>query len=135
MIELNLLKTSKNIKHGFFTRQGGVSSGLFDSLNCGYGSGDDPENVIANRSIVMEQFGLQHKDLNTLSQVHSARVVIAKNKWSLGGRPRADAIVTKIPDLAIGILTADCVPVLFVDPEAKIIGACHAGSGAFERTK
>lgn len=127
MLELNLFKTLKNIKHGFFTRQEGVSSGLFNSLNCGYGSGDDIQNVISNRSIVMKKFGLQYKDLNTLNQIHSARVVIAKNKWTLGERPEADAIVTETPGLAIGVLTADCVPVLFADPEANIIGACHAG--------
>jgi len=113
------------IRHGFFTRLGGVSSGIYASLNCGPGSRDAPENVAQNRSRVAELLGADQSRLLTLFQKHSAEVVVAEKPWKTP--PEADAIVTSMPGLAIGILTADCAPVLFCDGEAGVIGAAHAG--------
>jgi polyphenol oxidase len=113
------------IRHGFFTRLGGVSSGIYASLNCGPGSRDAPENVMQNRSRVAELLGTEQSRLLTLFQKHSAEVVVAEKPWKAS--PEADAIVTMKPGLAIGILTADCAPVLFCDGEAGVIGAAHAG--------
>jgi polyphenol oxidase len=113
------------VRHGFFTRLGGVSSGIYASLNCGPGSRDAPENVAQNRSRVAELLGAEQSRLLTLFQKHSAEVVVAKKPWKTP--PGADAIVTATPGLAIGILTADCAPVLFCDGEAGVIGAAHAG--------
>jgi polyphenol oxidase len=113
------------IRHGFFTRLGGISSGLYASLNCGPGSRDAPENVAQNRSRVAELLGMEASRLLTLFQKHSAEVVVAEKPWKTP--PEADAIVTTKPGLAIGILTADCAPVLFCDGEAGVIGAAHAG--------
>ncbi len=113
------------IRHGFFTRLGGISSGLYASLNCGPGSHDAPENVAQNRSRVAELLGMEASRLLTLFQKHSAEVVVAEKPWKTP--PEADAIVTAKPGLAIGILTADCAPVLFCDGEAGVIGAAHAG--------
>jgi len=113
------------VRHGFFTRLGGVSSGIYASLNCGPGSRDAPENVAQNRSRVAELLGEEQSRLLTLFQKHSAEVVVAEKPWKTP--PEADAIVTSMPGLAIGILTADCAPVLFCDGEAGVIGAAHAG--------
>ena len=113
------------VRHGFFTRLGGVSSGIYASLNCGPGSRDAPENVAQNRSRVAELLGADQSRLLTLFQKHSAEVVVAEKPWKTP--PEADAIVTSMPGLAIGILTADCAPVLFCDGEAGVIGAAHAG--------
>lgn len=127
MITASELSASPDIKHGFFTRQGGVSDGLYHGLNCGYGSGDEPPFVDENRTRAMAMLGVCREDLNTVYQIHSALAVIADKPWSLDNRPKADAIVTKQPGLAIGIMTADCTPVLFADAEAGVIGAAHAG--------
>jgi YfiH family protein len=116
----------------FFTREGGVSEGLFAALNCGYGSGDDPERVRENRRRAMERFELSADALVTLYQVHSPTVVEVEEPWRRGAAPKADGVVTKKRGLALGILTADCAPVLFADAEAGVIGAAHAGwRGAF----
>ncbi len=110
--------------HGFFTRQGGVSRGLYDSLNCGPGSKDDPSAVAANRAIVAETLGAL--DLRTVYQTHSADVVhVTDAAWP--DRPRADAMVCTTPGIALGALAADCAPVLFADVSAGVIGAAHAG--------
>lgn len=110
--------------HGFFTRQGGVSTGLYDSLNCGPGSKDDPTAVSANRAIVAETLGAL--DLRTVYQTHSAKVVhVTDAPWP--DRPRADAMVCTTPGIALGALAADCAPVLFADIGAGVIGAAHAG--------
>jgi YfiH family protein len=114
------------IRHGFFTRQGGVSSGIYGSLNCGPGSGDTAENVHQNRALVAETLGVSPDRLLTLCQVHSPTAVVADKPWERTP-PDADAIVTSTPGLAIGILTADCAPVLFCDPEARVVAAAHAG--------
>lgn len=127
------------VAHGFFTRQGGVSTGIFASLNCGPGSGDEPANVAENRARVAEILGAKPTHLLTVSQKHSAAAVTAKTPWAEGKVPEADAIVTATPGLAIGVLTADCAPVLLCDGEARVIGAAHAGwrgalSGIIEAT-
>lgn len=111
------------IQHGFFGRQGGVSSGLYDSLNLGTGSDDDADCVLTNRQRVQDCFEAEH--LFSCFQVHSAKAIIVDNTTT--SRQQADGLVTATPGVALCILTADCVPVLFADPEARIIGAAHAG--------
>jgi len=120
------LESCDGIRHGFFTRQGGVSKGVYGSLNCGLGSRDDEENVRQNRSLVAETLGVPPERLLTLYQIHSATAVIVDKPWN-GAVSEADALVTRTPGLAIGALTADCAPVLFCDPEARVIAAAHAG--------
>jgi len=113
-------------QHGFFTRRGGASSGIFAGLNCGQGSSDQAEIVAINRARAAEAMGLTANDLAMVHQVHSATVlqVTAPNEPP---RPRADGMVTATPGLGLAILTADCQPVLFADPDAQVIGAAHAG--------
>ncbi|MEM0978272.1 MAG: peptidoglycan editing factor PgeF [Pseudomonadota bacterium] len=111
-------------RHGFFTRQGGVSDGIYRGLNCGVGSSDKQDAVSENRSRVTSHFGAGR--LVTVHQVHSSDVVVAENV-DLTKRPKADALVTAEPGLALGVLTADCTPVLFSDSTAGVIGAAHAG--------
>lgn len=113
------------IRHGFFTRRGGASSGVFKGLNCGIGSSDQAEAVTINRSRVAEAMHVAPQNLHTLHQVHSSDAVIVRDPFE--DRPRADAMVTDKPGIALGILTADCQPVLFSDPAAGVIGAAHAG--------
>jgi polyphenol oxidase len=125
MIEAEELKRDRAIRHGFFTRKGGHSSALFASLNCGYGSGDDKPTVAKNRGVVSASLGVDH--LLTAWQWHSADAIAANDPWDVQTPPKADAIVTATPGLAIGILTADCAPVLFADSSAGVIGAAHAG--------
>jgi len=120
------LESCDGIRHGFFTRQGGVSKGVYGSLNCGLGSRDDEENVRQNRSLVAETLGVPPERLLTLYQIHSATAVIVDKPWN-GAVSEADALITRTPGLAIGALTADCAPVLFCDPEARVIAAAHAG--------
>jgi len=120
------LESCDGIRHGFFTRQGGVSKGVYGSLNCGLGSRDDVENVRQNRSLVAETLGVPPERLLTLYQIHSATALIVDKPWN-GSVSEADALVTRTPGLAIGALTADCAPVLFCDPEARVIAAAHAG--------
>lgn len=117
------------VAHGFFTRVGGVSSGVFDGLNCGPGSSDMAGAVAINRARVAEHMGVAADALLTVHQVHSADVVVVTGPMSnpMSDRPRADAMVTATPGLALGVLTADCQPVLFHDPRAGVIGAAHAG--------
>ena len=114
-----------SVRHGFFTRQGGVSSGVFAGLNCGPGSSDMTEAVAINRSRVAQAMGVEVHHLVTVHQVHSADVVVLDGP--LGEKPRADALVTATPGLALAVLTADCQPVLFSDPRAGVVGAAHAG--------
>lgn len=126
LIEAKSLRKLDGIRHGFFTREGGVSDGIYASLNCGIGSSDVAENVAENRRRAAEQLG-SPDHLVTPYQFHSAEVTVAEEPWSRENAPRADAIVTNRPGLAIGVSTADCVPVLFADRDAKIIGVAHAG--------
>ncbi len=115
------------IRHGFFTRQGGVSGGVYASLNCGFGSRDRTDDVAENRSRVARTLAVDRQALNTVHQVHSAEVATVAAGWEPAAAPRADAMVCRTPGIAIGVLTADCGPVLFADPEAGVIGAAHAG--------
>ena len=117
---------SAGIAHGFFGREGGVSTGIYESLNCGPGSSDEPKAVAENRRLVAATLapGVQGARLISLSQIHSA-VVHTLPAWE--ERPEGDAMVTATPGLALGILTADCAPVLLADPKARVIGAAHAG--------
>jgi YfiH family protein len=121
------LAAISGVSHGFFTRQGGVSSGIYASLNCGPGSNDDAASVRENRAHVAEILGTKPSHLLTVFQKHSAIAVPVKTPWKTGKIPEADAIVTSTPGLAIGVLTADCAPVLFCDGEARVVGAAHAG--------
>ena len=115
------------IAHGFFTRQGGVSEGVYGGLNCGLGSRDDRARVMANRTRVAQSLGTTGDKLLTAYQIHSATTIIATEPWTFETLPRADAIVTRTPGLAVGALAADCTPVLFADPEARVVAAAHAG--------
>jgi len=112
-------------RHGFFTRKGGASSGIFKGLNCGPGSSDLSEIVAINRGRVASALDVAADRLLTLHQVHSTEVLTVTAAF--GGPPRADAMVTDVPGLALGVLTADCQPVLFADTNAGVIGAAHAG--------
>ncbi|MEK7687065.1 MAG: peptidoglycan editing factor PgeF [Pseudomonadota bacterium] len=128
MIQAPSLAGLDGVQHRFFTRRGGVSSGLFSSLNCGYGSADAPDNVRENRRRVAEQFGLGEPDLQTVHQIHSTDVLtVAQDRWSSPGAPKADGLVTDRPGVVLGVLAADCAPVLLADADAGVIGAAHAG--------
>lgn len=124
MLEI-LTSDALPVRHGFFTRMGGASSGVFSGLNCGVGSSDQAEIVEINRSRVVAALDLAPGHLVTLHQVHSAEVV--RVDGPLPDRPRADAMVSAVPGIGLGILTADCQPVLFCDRQAGVIGAAHAG--------
>lgn len=113
-------------RHGFFTRKGGASSGIFAGLNCGTGSTDQAEIVLINRARVADAVEVAPEHLATVHQVHSATVVTVDGPLS-GPRPQADGLVTATPGVALAVLTADCQPVLFADPDAGVIGAAHAG--------
>ena len=115
------------IRHAFFTRAGGVSSGLYASLNGGVGSRDDAHKVMENRARMSAALGVEPRRLLTAYQSHSPKVVVAQAPWTTENRPQADAIVTRMRALAIGVTTADCGPVLFADPRAGVVGAAHAG--------
>ena len=112
--------------HGFLGRRGGVSVGQCAGLNVGYGSNDDRHSIAENRRLAIAAVSL-NAELVTVHQIHSADVVVADHAWRQAERPRADAMVTNRPGLLLGILTADCAPVLFADSQAQIIGAAHAG--------
>ena len=115
------------IRHAFFTRSGGVSAGVYATLNGGTGSNDAPDKIAENRARMAQALDVEPAHLLTAHQVHSPDVVVAEEPWTQGARPRADAIVTRKPRLAIGVSTADCGPLLFADAEAGVIGAAHAG--------
>ncbi|HEU4804480.1 MAG TPA: peptidoglycan editing factor PgeF [Nitrobacter sp.] len=123
----SLLSAVPGLRHAFFTREGGVSQGIYASLNAGIGSQDDPVHVVENRRRMAEVMGVAPANFLSLYQVHSPDAVVADRGWAAASRPRADAIVTKTPGLAIGVTAADCGPVLFADPKARVIGAAHAG--------
>ncbi|TPI36188.1 peptidoglycan editing factor PgeF [Mesorhizobium sp. B3-1-9] len=126
-----LLEKAQGMRHGYFTRIGGVSDGIYRGLNIGTGSSDDQTLVAENRRRVADWMGVPADHLLTAHQVHSPDVIVAREPFP-GPRPKADAIVTDRPGIAVGASTADCGPVLFADAEARIIGAAHAGwKGAF----
>lgn len=115
------------VRHGFFTRRGGVSKGIFASLNAGLGSGDDRAAVAENRRRIADVLRVTPESIVTAYQVHSPRVLVVDRPPAPGVRPRVDGFVTGTPGLALAVLTADCGPVLFADPEARVIGCAHAG--------
>lgn len=121
------LSMTPGIRHGFFTRQGGVSRGLYASLNCGAGSKDDRVNVIENRMRVAQHLGSALDDVQTVYQVHGRNVLTLDTLSARESLPQADGLVTATRGLPIGVLTADCAPVLFADPKARVVGAAHAG--------
>ena len=125
MLEILTSNALTPLRHGFFTRKGGASSGIFHGLNCGPGSSDLSEVVAINRARVAAAMGVAPDHLLTLTQTHSADVVTLTKPFA--DRPSADAMVTATPGMALGILTADCQPVLFADQKAGVIGAAHAG--------
>ncbi len=127
MLQAHSLAALDGIRHAFFTREGGVSQGIYRTLNGGVGSSDSPELVRENRARMASALGVAPDRLLSAYQIHSPTVVVADKPWPANERPRADAIVTRTPSLAIGISTADCGPVLFVDKQARVIGAAHAG--------
>jgi YfiH family protein len=127
MLQARALSALPGIRHAFFTRAGGVSDGVYASLNGGIGSDDAPGKVSENRARMAASLGVAPDRLITACQVHSPQVVVADQPWPQSDRPRADAIVTRTAGLAIGISTADCGPVLLADRHAGVIGAAHAG--------
>jgi polyphenol oxidase len=127
VITSSALGTDLGIRHAFFTRRGGVSEGLFGSLNCGFGSGDEPQRVAANREIAMARLGQTADRLVRVRHIHSARVVVVERPWRREESPTADGLVTAVPGIALGVLAADCAPILFYDPVARVIGAAHGG--------
>src|SRR5512135_3274699 len=127
MITLGTLNDATHVRHAFFSREGGVSKGLYASLNCSFGSHDDPADVAKNRAIALSHFDLKPEALVTGYQIHSAEVAVVDKPWRYEDSPKVDGLVTKRPGIALGILTADCAPVLFADPKAGVIAAAHAG--------
>jgi YfiH family protein len=121
------LSALPGLRHAFFTREGGVSGGLYESLNGGQGSGDKPDHVRENRARMAAAVGVAPERFITAYQIHSPDVVVAEAPWPSDARPQADGIVTRVPGLAIGISTADCGPVLLADAQARVVGAAHAG--------
>jgi YfiH family protein len=115
------------VRHAFFTREGGVSTGPYASLNGGVGSRDDAAHIAENRKRMAHALDVAPASLLTAYQIHSPTVVVADAPWATDARPRADAIVTQRPGLAVGVSTADCGPILFADPKACVVGAAHAG--------
>jgi YfiH family protein len=123
----SLLAAIPGMRHAFFTREGGVSGEIYESLNGGLGSNDDPANVLENRRRMAEQMGVEPANFISVHQVHSPDAVVATGPWPDDTRPRADAIVTRTEGIAIGVTAADCGPILFADAGARVIGAAHAG--------
>ncbi|MFQ5985410.1 MAG: peptidoglycan editing factor PgeF, partial [Alphaproteobacteria bacterium] len=127
MITARALRGTDGVRHGFFTRKGGVSRGPYRSLNCSFGSGDDDRHVVENRARAMARLGLGPSALCTARQVHGRDVAVVKRPWEPHARQRADGLVTRRRGLALAILTADCAPVLLADGHAGVVGAVHAG--------
>ncbi|HEX5211433.1 MAG TPA: peptidoglycan editing factor PgeF [Pseudolabrys sp.] len=127
MLQAASLSKLARVRHAFFTRAGGVSQGVYASLNGGVGSRDAPGDVAENRARMAAALGVTPERFLTAHQIHSPEVVVADEPWTHETRPRADAIVTHKPKLAIGVSTADCGPLLFADSQAGVVGAAHAG--------
>jgi len=133
------LEKIKYVSHGFFTRIGGMSDGVYGSLNCAFSSNDNPEHVMANREKVAETIGVDPSKIITLRQVHSPKVIKVTEAWTREKAPEADALVTDERGIGLAVLTADCAPVLFAAKKGRVIGAAHAGwkgalSGIMETT-
>ena len=127
MFYANKLKEFNNLKHCFFSRKNGFSKGLYKSLNCGLGSSDKKEDVLKNLKFVSEKIGCEEKHLITMNQIHSNKVIYFEKKSAVKNKISGDAIVTNVKNVGIGILTADCAPILLYDPNKKIIGCVHSG--------
>ena len=127
MLQAAALSSLPGIRHAFFTRQGGVSGGIYASLNGGVGSSDHPGHVAENRALMAAALGVRPENFVTAYQIHSPEVVTVERPWAPDARPRADALVTRVAGLAIGVSIADCGPVLFADAGARVVGAAHAG--------
>jgi len=127
MLVSPLLSAIPGLRHAFFTRDGGVSDGIYAGLNGGLGSHDDPAHVAENRRRMAERMGVALTHLIGAHQIHSPDAVVATGPWEDAARPKADAVVTRNEGLAISVTTADCGPILFADPKARVIGAAHAG--------
>ena len=127
IVTVDALGRLKDIRHGFLTRRGGVSDGIYDSLNCGLGTTDERAHVFENRARAVQAAGLSAGPLNTAYQVHSAKVLVVDAPLDQENRPQVDGLVTKTRGVNLGVLTADCGPVLFADAEAGVVGAAHAG--------
>jgi YfiH family protein len=127
MLKAPSLAKLAGIRHGFFTRSGGVSKGVYATLNGGTGSDDAPDKIAENRARMAAALGVAPDRLLTADQIHSPNVVVAERPWTRENRPRADAIVTRTPGLAVGVSTADCGPLLFADAAVGVVGAAHAG--------
>jgi YfiH family protein len=125
-VQSSELSNMKGIEHAFFTRKGGVSNGIYAGLNAGLGSGDDRAHVVENRNRMANFLNVAHDKIASPYQVHSPDAIVTSHAWQ-DNRPQADGVVTNTPGLALGIVTADCGPVLFADADAGVIGACHAG--------
>ena len=126
-LESPLLSAVPGLRHAFFSRDGGISEGIYTGLNGGLGSNDNPAHVAENRRRMAEQIGVLPSHFLSVHQIHSPDAVIATGPWDTAARPKADAMVTRTTGLAIGVTAADCGPVLFADPKARVIGAAHAG--------
>jgi YfiH family protein len=130
-ITLDVLADGKGngprIRHAFFTREGGVSEGMYAALNCGFGSRDEPGKIEENRRIAAARLGLAPERLVSCHQVHGTATITVERPWRRNENPRADGMATAAPGIALGVLAADCAPVLFADPSARIIGAAHGG--------
>jgi YfiH family protein len=127
MVRSSMLSGLRRVRHAFFTREGGVSEGVYASLNGGQGSKDDPACVVENRRRMAAVLGALDGSLVTAFQIHSPNAVVATRPWARSEAPRADAIVSRTLRLAIGVTVADCGPILFAEEEAGVIGAAHAG--------
>ena len=121
------LKKFKNIRHCFFSRKNGISEGLYKSLNCGLGSDDKKENVLKNLELVSKKIGCNKKSLITLNQTHSNQVIYFEKEKDVKNKLQGDAIISKVKNIGISILTADCAPILFYDPHKNIIACAHSG--------
>ena len=126
------LKKFKNIKHIFFSRKGGFSKGIYKSLNCGQGSGDEKKNINRNLNLVSRRIKITKKELLLMYQTHSNKVTVINYKNKNLNKFKSDAIITKIKGIGLGVVTADCVPIILFDKQNHIIGCIHAGwKGAF----
>lgn len=127
MLGSSLLAAIPGIRHGFFTREGGVSGGVYAGLNGGLGSRDDPAHIRENRRRMAERLGVSPENFLSVHQTHSPDAIVATGPWPDPARPKADAMVTTSEGIALGVTTADCAPILFADARARVIGAAHAG--------
>jgi YfiH family protein len=133
LIKSKKISKFKVIKHGFFNRRGGTSKGIYKSLNCGLGSSDEKKNVINNLKIVCKKIGVRYKKLVLLNQIHSNKFYFIKKNHNFSKRIKADSLITNVKNIAIGVLTADCVPILIYDKNKNFISAIHAGwKGAYK---